>query len=57
MWLTKMIYFVGVINIILMLILMKNSYSASRNLTKRTKLRQVFKKSNQIKTKRIREPT
>jgi len=40
-----MIFFVGVIDIILVSILMKNSLFASRNLTKKIKLHIFLKKS------------
>jgi len=48
----RMISFVGVIDIILVSILMKNYCSASRNLTERIKLHQFLKNRNQIKTKK-----
>jgi len=47
-----MICFVGVINIILVSILMKNLGFALRNLTKMTKLLQFFKNRDQIETKK-----
>jgi len=46
-----MIFFVDVIDIILVSILMKNSYFASKNLTKRIKLHQFLKKLDQFETK------
>jgi len=47
-----MVYFVGIINIILMSILMKNSSCISRNMTKIIKLYQFFKIRDQIGTKK-----
>jgi len=52
-----MICFIGVINIILMSILMKNSYSASRNLTKKIKLHQFLKIITKLRLKNTRGPT
>jgi len=46
-----MVYFVGLMGIILVLILMKNFYSASRNLTKKIKLHQ-FLKNQHLETKK-----
>jgi len=52
-----MICFVCVIDLILESVMIKNHYSASRNLTKIIKLHQFLKKSDQIKTKKNRRPT
>jgi len=52
-----MVFVVGVIDIILMSILMKNHCFVSRNLTKKIKLHQFLKNWDQIESKKIREPT